>query len=141
MKIEKSHMRKRVAWHKTIFPFWSLFLKNQFKNTSNLILLGFKMSSESFFHKNFKTGLTFWHMWFFNFQNLVRSCQHIDGTPCIYFFFFFLIFPLIRVSFLFYHLFRIKSIFTWRTYIVLQKEDLGFFWWAKISVTQILIFL
>ena len=21
-------------------------------------------------------------MWFFNFQNLVRSCQHIDGTPC-----------------------------------------------------------
>ena len=34
------------------------FFKTQFKNTSNLILLGFKMSSESFFHKKFKTGLT-----------------------------------------------------------------------------------
>ena len=22
-------------------------------------------------------------MWFFNFQNLVRTCQHIGGTPCI----------------------------------------------------------
>ena len=30
------------------------FLKIQFKNTPNLILLGFKMSSESFFHKFFK---------------------------------------------------------------------------------------
>ena len=35
------------------------FLKIKFKNTSNLILLGFKMSSESFFHKFFKTDLTF----------------------------------------------------------------------------------
>ena len=40
------------------------------------------MPSKSFFPKDFKTGLTFWHMWFFNFQNLVRSCQHIGGTPC-----------------------------------------------------------
>ena len=59
------------------------FFKLQFKNTSNLILLGFKMSSESFFHKNFKTGLIFWHMWFFKFQNLVRTCKHIGGTPCM----------------------------------------------------------
>ena len=59
------------------------FFKIQFKNTSNLILLGFKMSSERFSFKNFETGLTFWHMWFFNFQNLVRRCFHIDGTPCI----------------------------------------------------------
>ena len=35
------------------------FFKLQFKNTSNLILLGFKMSSESFLSKFFKTGLTF----------------------------------------------------------------------------------
>ena len=30
-------------------------------------------------------------MWFFNFQNLVRSCQHIDGTPCTYLLFWFLV--------------------------------------------------
>ena len=59
------------------------FFKLQFKTTSNLSLLSFKMSSESFLFENFKTGLTFWHMWFFNFQNLVRTCQHIGGTPCI----------------------------------------------------------
>jgi hypothetical protein len=29
------------------------------KNTSNLIFLGFKVPSERFFHKNFKTGLSF----------------------------------------------------------------------------------
>ena len=23
-------------------------------------------------------------MWFFNFQNLVRSCKHIGGTPCMW---------------------------------------------------------
>ena len=40
------------------------FFKLQFKNTFNLILLGFKMSSESFLSKFFKMGLTFWHMWF-----------------------------------------------------------------------------
>ena len=61
----------------------TLFFDIQFKNTYNLILLGFKLSSERFLFKNFKTDLTFWHMWFFNFQNLVRSCQHIDGTPCM----------------------------------------------------------
>ena len=35
------------------------FFKIQFKNTSNLILLGFKMSSERFLFKDLKTGLTF----------------------------------------------------------------------------------
>ena len=65
--------------------FWNLtiFFYIQFKDTFYLILPAFKVSSKSFFSKNFKKGLTFWHMWFFNFQNLVRSCQHIDGTPCI----------------------------------------------------------
>ena len=62
----------------------TLFFDIQFKNTYNLILLGFKLSSERFLFKDFKTDLTFWHMWFFNFQNLVRSCKHIDGTPCIW---------------------------------------------------------
>ena len=54
-------------------------------NCSNLpnIEGHFKVPSESFFPKNFKTRLTFWHMWFFYFQNLVRSCQHIGGTLCI----------------------------------------------------------
>ena len=37
----------------------TFFFDLQFENTSNLILLGFKMSSESFFHKFFKTDLTF----------------------------------------------------------------------------------
>ena len=59
------------------------FFQIQFKNTSNLISLGFKMSSERFLFKIFKTGLIFWHMGFFNYQNLVRTCFHIDGTPCI----------------------------------------------------------
>ena len=35
------------------------FSKLQFENTSNLILLGFKMSSERFLIKNFKTDLSF----------------------------------------------------------------------------------
>ena len=35
------------------------FLKIQFINTSNLILLGFKVSSESFFPKFLKTAFTF----------------------------------------------------------------------------------
>jgi hypothetical protein len=41
--------------------FWYLtqFCDIHFKNTSNVIFLGFKVPSESFFHKNFKTGLTF----------------------------------------------------------------------------------
>ena len=66
--------------------FWNLtpLFDFKFKNTSNVIFLGFKGPSESFFPKNFKTVLTFWHMYFFfHFQNLVRSCQHISGTPCI----------------------------------------------------------
>ena len=41
--------------------FWNQthFFDIQFKNTFNLNFLGFKVPSESFFHKNFKTGLTF----------------------------------------------------------------------------------
>ena len=46
--------------HGTIF-LWNLtpFFDIQFKNTSNLVFPGFKVSSESFFPKDFKTGLTF----------------------------------------------------------------------------------
>ena len=58
------------------------FFEIQLKNTLNLIFPSFKMSSERFLFKDFKTRLTFWHMWFFNFQNLVRSCQPLGGTPC-----------------------------------------------------------
>ena len=61
----------------------TFFFDFEFKNTSNLIFPGFKVPSERFLFKNFKTGLTFWHMGFFNFQNLVQMCFHIDGTPCI----------------------------------------------------------
>ena len=41
--------------------FWKLthFFDFEFKNTSNLIFLGFKVPFERFFHKDFKTGLTF----------------------------------------------------------------------------------
>ena len=35
------------------------FFDIQFKNTSNFILGSFKVPSERFFHKFFKTGLTF----------------------------------------------------------------------------------
>ena len=35
------------------------FFYIQFENTSNLIFLDFKVPSENFFHKNFKTGLSF----------------------------------------------------------------------------------
>ena len=61
----------------------TFFFEIQFKNTLNLIFPSFQVPSKSFLFKNLKTGLTFWRMWFFNFQNLVRSCQHIDVTPCI----------------------------------------------------------
>ena len=44
---------------KTIFQIWHLTFDIQFKNTSNLILLGFKMLSESFFHKFLKQILLF----------------------------------------------------------------------------------
>ena len=40
---------------------------------------------KAFFTRISKQGLLFdICMWFFNFQNLVRSCQHIGGTPCTY---------------------------------------------------------
>ena len=67
---------------------FDIFFDIQFKNTSNLIFPGFKVPSKRFLFKDFKTGLNFWHIWFFNFQNLVQICQHIGGTPCIYIFFF-----------------------------------------------------
>ena len=62
----------------------TFFFDFQFRNTSNLIFSDFKVSSKSFFPKDSKIGLTFWHIWFQKFQNWVRSCQHIDGTPCIW---------------------------------------------------------
>ena len=85
----KIQLKTCKVWHANKFPCYKLlrfffefdtFFDNQFKNTSNLIFPGFKVPSKSFFPMNFKTGLTFWHMWFFNFQNLVRSCQHIRRT-------------------------------------------------------------
>ena len=76
----KNHICQKVN---PFFSEFDTFFYVQFKNTSNLIFSSFKVPSKSFFSKNFKTGLTFWHMWFFNFQNSVRSCQHIVGTPCI----------------------------------------------------------
>ena len=44
--------------------FWNLtpFFDFKFKNTSNLIFPSFKVPSERFLFKNFKTGLTFCHM-------------------------------------------------------------------------------
>ena len=41
--------------------FWNLtpFFDFKFKNTSNLIFLGFKVPSQRFFPKDFKIGLTF----------------------------------------------------------------------------------
>jgi hypothetical protein len=43
------------------FIFFNLthYFDIQFKNTSNLIFLGFKVPSERFFHKNFKQVLLF----------------------------------------------------------------------------------
>ena len=43
------------------FFFWNLtlFFDFEFKTTSNLIFLDFKVPFERFFHKDFKTGLTF----------------------------------------------------------------------------------
>ena len=52
---------RRGLGAKSFFRF-DPFFQIQFKNTSNLILLGFKMSSERFLFKDFKTGLTFCHM-------------------------------------------------------------------------------
>ena len=71
-------------WGSFLFGIWhSFFIFNLKIHTSKLIFPDFKVPSKSFFPKDFKIGLTFWHMWFFNFQNLVRSCQHNGGTPCI----------------------------------------------------------
>ena len=52
------------AWCKFVFGNLTHFFDIHFKNTFNLIFLGFKVLSERFFHKNSKTGLTFWNMWF-----------------------------------------------------------------------------
>ena len=49
---------RRVQGAKLFFQF-DPFFEIQFKNTFNLILLDFKVSSESFVFKFFKTGLTF----------------------------------------------------------------------------------
>ena len=49
---------RRGQGAKPLFRF-DLFFEIQFENTFNLILLDFKMSSESFVFKFFKTGLTF----------------------------------------------------------------------------------
>ena len=46
-------------WHLTLFLEFDTFFDIQFKNTSNLIFLGFKVPSESFFLKNFKRGHAF----------------------------------------------------------------------------------
>ena len=67
------------AWCKICFGIRHIFFS---KNTSNLILLSFKVPSEIFFHKNFKTGLTFWNMWFWKIENWVESCQHISEPFC-----------------------------------------------------------
>ena len=50
----------------------TLFFDLQFKNTSNLILLGFKVSSESFFPKFLKTGFTFC-----GFENCKIGSKHV----------------------------------------------------------------
>ena len=49
----------QVAWYNLFLEFDTHFFDIQFKNTYNLIFLGLKVPSERFFHKNFKTGLTF----------------------------------------------------------------------------------
>ena len=48
----------------------TLFFDIHFKNTSNLNFLGFKVPNERFFHKDFKTGLIFWHMCFLEKKKL-----------------------------------------------------------------------
>ena len=48
----------RVVWCQFFFRFETSFVI-QFKDTFNLILLSFKVPIERFFHKFFKTGLTF----------------------------------------------------------------------------------
>ena len=48
------------------------FFDFKFQITSILIFSSFKVPYERFLFKDFKTGLTFWHLWFFNFQNLLR---------------------------------------------------------------------
>ena len=50
---------ERGGMAQNYFSVFIPFFKLQFKNASNLILLGFKMSSERFLFKDFKTDLTF----------------------------------------------------------------------------------
>ena len=57
-----SKKRSNQKGAKLFLEFDTFFFEIQFKNTSNLIFQGFKVPSERFLFKNFKTGLTFWHM-------------------------------------------------------------------------------
>ena len=57
------------------------FLKFNLKILSILFCWVSRCHLKAFFTRISNTGLNL-DMWFFNFQNLVRSCQHIDGTPC-----------------------------------------------------------
>jgi hypothetical protein len=59
----KSHLIQGVP-PKLFLEFDTFFFNIHFKNTFNLIFLGFKMPSERFFRKDFKTGLAFLNMWF-----------------------------------------------------------------------------
>ena len=54
----RRHYQLRGQGAKPFFRF-DTFFDIQFKNTYNLILLGFKLSSERFLFTNFKTDLTF----------------------------------------------------------------------------------
>ena len=51
-----------VQGREEFFFEFDTFFDIQFKNTVNLIFPGFKVPSERFLSKDFKTGLTFWHM-------------------------------------------------------------------------------
>ena len=50
---------KQLVLRTFFFGILTPFFHIQFKNTSNLIFPGFKVSFKSFFPKNFKTGITF----------------------------------------------------------------------------------
>ena len=60
------------------------FFDIQFKNTSNLIFLGFKVPSESFFQKNFKTGFTFPVALIQNEEIKVEHVSILMGHPVQY---------------------------------------------------------
>ena len=63
--------------------FWNLthFFDFEFKNTSNLIFLGFKVPSERL--QGFQNRSYFLTYVVLKIKNWVRSCQHIGGTLCI----------------------------------------------------------